>query len=174
MFRRGAAVATLRVADRRRIDVRRRGKHLPFWRAVREAFGMRGVGRLQDRMTVSEPLLGAAVVDVGWRQGRDAAVLVLMVVPREERSAPVERVLERCEPTGVARVVLRGLEVAFGERVVVARVRAAEAARDVEIAPRSECSTSVPGSTPCLATLSSISSFAKAAFSARAIIQPTT
>jgi hypothetical protein len=87
---------------------------------------MLGVGRLQDRMTVSQPLFGAAAVDVGRRQIGDAAVLVLMVVPAEERPPPVERVLERREPAWIARVVLRRLEVALREGVVVAGVRPAE------------------------------------------------
>src|SRR5277367_175470 len=53
----------------------------------------------------------------------DPGVVMILVVPIEEAATETSGVLDAAEAFGKARLILQGLEVAFGERVVVGRVR---------------------------------------------------
>jgi len=53
----------------------------------------------------------------------DPGVVMLLIVPDEECATEASCVLDAAEAFGKARLILQGLEVAFGERVVVGRVR---------------------------------------------------
>ena len=66
---------------------------------------------------------GAAVVDVGRREIAEAAVMVQVVVPREQIAADAARVFERAEPVRKLGAVLQGPELRFRERIVVAHAR---------------------------------------------------
>ena len=66
---------------------------------------------------------GAAVVDVGRREIAEAAVMVRVVVPREQIAADAARVFERAEPVRKLGAVLQGPELRFRERIVVAHAR---------------------------------------------------
>jgi hypothetical protein len=74
-----------------------------------------------------------AKVDVVGREQREAAVPMLAVVPREEPAA--ERVSRGIgsEARRKIAVVLEGLEVGLGERIVVGDVRTTQRADDAEI-----------------------------------------
>ena len=66
----------------------------------------------------------AAVDHLGGHQG-DPRVTVLGVVPGEERAAEGPGVLDGAEAVGKVGLVLEGLELGLGERVVVGDVRPA-------------------------------------------------
>ena len=66
---------------------------------------------------------GAAVVDVGRREITEAAVMVRVVVPREQIAADAARVFERAEPVRKLGAVLQGPELRCRERIVVAHAR---------------------------------------------------
>jgi len=110
-----------------RVDVGGRREPLALGRPVREALGMRGVRAKADFVAALEHGVRMPEVDVCRRSSCDAAMVMLVVVPGEERATPAKRMLERGEAPGEARVVLRGAQLALGEGVVVARVRAREA-----------------------------------------------
>jgi hypothetical protein len=48
----------------------------------------------------------------------DPGVVMVLVVPIEELAAETSGILDATEAFGKARLILQGLEVAFGERVV--------------------------------------------------------
>ena len=60
-----------------------------------------------------------AVVHLVGRHQADAGMVVLLVVPIEEAAAEASGVLDAAEALGEPRLILQGLEVAFGERVVI-------------------------------------------------------
>ena len=81
---------------------------------------MGGVRRQARAVPDREDRRGAAGVPGGWCQVAQAAVMVRVVVPREQIAADVARVGERAEPARKLRPVLHGPELRFGERIVVA------------------------------------------------------
>ncbi len=94
-------------------------------------------------------------------------MVVLVVVPGEERAADLAGVLERAEAVGEVGAVLEGLELRLRERVVVGdvgprvglarRPRSASSSAtvlQVMAAPRSAWRVSWPGSMPCLRQVS--------------------
>ena len=107
----------------RRIDPHRRGQRFWSWRPVDEALGMGGVRGAARTMANLEHLVGAPIVHVGWRQIAQAAVMVRVVVPREEIVADATRVLERAKSIRELRSVFEGAELGFGERIVIAHAR---------------------------------------------------
>jgi hypothetical protein len=151
-----------------------------------EPLGVGGVGGVQHRASREGDLLGAAVVDVGRGEQADPRVAMLDVVPAEEALAEGAGVLERAEPVREGRVVLEGLELAFGVGVVVGDVRAGVALGDPRSAssmatglevmevPRSAWTVSCPGWTCWAAMVSASSRSASAAASRAATIHPTT
>jgi hypothetical protein len=151
-----------------------------------EPFGMGGEGALEDRGAGGDDLPGTAVVDVGGGEQRDPAVTVLKVVPAEEALAERAGVGDAAEPVREGRVVLEGLELAFGVGVVIRDVRAAwdlvtprslnSRATGLEVieVPRSACTVSVPASTPWAAIVSASNRSASCAASPAATIHPTT
>ena len=125
------------------------------------------------------------MMDVVRGEHRDPAMAMLGVVPREERPAEGDRGGDVVEAAGEAGMVLQGLELRLGERVVVGHLGAAQRAGHAEIAsscavhllvigaPRSECSVSTRGWTSCLWQVSSMRRPASTEFSRSATIQPT-
>ena len=78
-----------------------------------EAFGMSGVGHLEDASPLDLDERCTTEVDVGRRVEAQARVMVLMVVPAEEALAEVAGVLERAEVLGELRAILEGLELSL-------------------------------------------------------------
>ena len=151
-----------------------------------EAFGVKGPGGLQGTSALSQHIRCSVMMDIIGGEHRDPGMAVLGVVPGEERPAEGDGGGNVFEAAREAGVILQGLELRLGERVVVADLGAAQRAGDPEVgeelggalagigAPRSECRVSTWGSMPCLRQVSSISVAASAAFSRSATIQPTT
>jgi hypothetical protein len=69
---------------RRRIDPNRVRQDFEARRALYEALGMRGVGSLARAVPALKGRGGAPVVDIGRREIAEAAVMMRIVVPREE------------------------------------------------------------------------------------------
>ena len=105
---------------RRSIDPHARGERVGTWWPLYEPLRMGGVRRQARAVPDREDRRGAAVVHGGGCQIAQAAVMVRVVVPREQIAADVARVCERAEPARKLRSVLHGPELRFGERIVVA------------------------------------------------------
>ena len=149
--------------------------------------GCRVPGGLQCPSALSQHIRCPVMMDIVGGEHRDPGMAVLGVVPGEERPAEGDGSGDVFEAAGEAGVVFQGLELRFGEGVVVAdpgggsseRVTP-RSARSWAVhllvigAPRSECRVSTWGSMSCLRQVSSISVAASAAFSRSATIQPTT
>ena len=99
------------------LDMERFG---PWWP---QPLGMGGVRGQTGAVPDGEDRGGAAVVDVGRREITEAAVMVRVVVPREQIAADAARVFERAEPVRKLGAVLQGPELRFRERIVVAHAR---------------------------------------------------
>jgi hypothetical protein len=99
-------------------------------RPVDEALGVRGIGGETDAVTSIEDLVSAAVMHGGRREEGQAAVVVLGVVPSEQRAADLTRMLERAEAVGEVGPVLEGPEVGLREGIVVADVGPRMAAQE--------------------------------------------
>jgi len=67
-------------------------------------------------------LVGESEVDLIGGHESDAEVVVILVVPVEEAAAEGLGVLDGAEVFGELRLIFHGLEVAFGEGVVVGGV----------------------------------------------------
>ena len=76
-------------------------------------------------------------MDIGGSEHRDSAVGMLAVVPREEGSAQVDRLVDVREAAGESGVVLDGLEVRLRDGVVVTYPGPAEG--DRRIGPSGKC-----------------------------------
>ena len=151
-----------------------------------EAFGVQGPGGLQGTSALSQHIRCPVMMDIVGGEHRDPGMAVLGVVPGEERPAEGDGSGDIVEATGEAGVVFSGLELRFGERVVIADPGAAQRAGDPEIgeelggalAGHRRAAVRMQGehlgSMPCLRQVSSISVAASAAFSRSATIQPTT
>lgn len=79
----------------RRIDPNRVRQAFEPRRALHEAFGMRGIRGQARLMTALEDGGRAPVVDVGRGEIAQAAVMVRVVVPREEIATDAAAVFER-------------------------------------------------------------------------------
>src|SRR5678815_4947945 len=100
--------------------------------AAHEALGMRGVGGVEHALPRGDDGGRATVVHVGGMHEREADVVVLVVVPGDEGTYDLPRVLEGAELIGHVGPVLHRAEVRLGVRVVVRRVRPAVALGDAE------------------------------------------
>ena len=94
---------------------------------------MVAVGVGEDLLAVGQEIAGTAEVDIGGCEHGDTRVPMVMVVPREEGPAVAGRGLSAREATGEAGVVLQGLELGLGERVVVRDAGSRERPSDAEI-----------------------------------------
>ena len=81
---------------------------------------MTGPGGLKGPPAVFQHALGSMMMDVVRGEHRDPAVAMLGVVPGEERSAEGDGGGDVAEAPREAGVVLQGLELRLGERVVIA------------------------------------------------------
>ena len=95
-----------------------------------EVFRVFGPRLLESALTLGEHLTGPVVMDISRGEHRDPAVAMLMVVPREEGSAEVDRRADVGEAPGEVGVVLDDLEVRLRQGVVVTDPGAAERAGD--------------------------------------------
>ncbi len=84
-------------------------------------------------LSPGEHRVGSAMVDIIGGQHGDAAMAVFGVVPREERPAKSDGRVDAGETAGESRVVLQGLELRLGERIVIGDLGAAQRARDPEV-----------------------------------------
>ena len=85
---------------RRPIDPHGRWQRFWTWWPLHEPLGMGGVRGQARAVPDGEDRRGAAVVDVGRREIVEPAVMVRVVVPREQIAADGARVFERAEPSG--------------------------------------------------------------------------
>ena len=84
-------------------------------------------------MTQVEDRRRAAVMHVGRREIAQAAVVVRVVVPREQIAADAARVFECAEPLRKLRPILEGAKLRLGERIVIAHAWSRVAGRDAEV-----------------------------------------
>ena len=98
-----------------------------------EAFGVKGPGGLQGRSALSQHIRYSVMMDIIGGEHRDPGMAVLGVVPGEERPAEGDGGGNVFEAPREARVILQGLELRFGERVVIADLGAAQRAGDPEV-----------------------------------------
>ena len=94
---------------------------------------MSGVGGQARAVADLEDGGRAAVVHIGRREIGQAAVMMRVVVPREEIVADGAGVFERAESIRKLRAVFERAELRFGERIVVAHPRPRVARVDAEI-----------------------------------------
>ena len=82
-----------------------------MWDALNEAFGMTGPGGLKGPSALVQHALGSMMMNVVRGEHRDAAMAMLGVVPREERSAEGDGGGDVVEAPREAGMVLQGLEL---------------------------------------------------------------
>src|SRR5207247_28400 len=137
-------------------------------------------------MTDFEYRGGAAVVDVGWREIAQPAVMVRVVVPREQIVADGAGVFDRAEAIRKLRPVFERAELRFRKRIVVADAGTRVTCVDAEV--REQLGDELAAhrraavgmnrelvrADPLLRHVASIRRWARRAFSCAATIQPTT
>jgi hypothetical protein len=74
---------------------------------------MCSIGLLQNGLALLQFLVGSATVDIGWRQQRQTRMVMAVVVPVEERSAPGSGIDDGAEASWVVRSILERLELCF-------------------------------------------------------------
>ena len=79
--------------------------------------------------------VGLSIMDLVWGHQADPGVMMVLVVPVEEAAAEAFGILDAAEALGEPRLILQGLEVAFGERVVVRGMRSIVRASHPEACP---------------------------------------
>src|SRR3978361_848119 len=104
-----------------------------LWWLVDEALWVVAAGPIEGLLAHGVDGIHLAVMHLVRGHEADPGVMVVLVVPIEELAAEGLGILDAAEPAGKARLVLQGLEVAFGERVVVRGVRPVVRAGDAEI-----------------------------------------
>jgi len=98
-----------------------------------EAFGMSGAGG-REHLLASAVLMGRLAGVDGLRgEEADAGVAMLGVVPGEEAATERTSILQTAEASGEVRSILEGLELGFGEGVVVGGMGAAVTLRDPQV-----------------------------------------
>lgn len=90
---------------------------------VDEAFGMDGIGRVQDGGTGRLQLGRSSIVDRFGCQQADAGVAMLGVVPGKELLTEGACPLDAGETLRAARAIRQGFELRLGTRIVVGDVR---------------------------------------------------
>ena len=108
---------------RRRIDPNRVRQDFTARRALHEALGMDRVGGQARAVTDLQDRRRTAVVDIGRREMAQAAVMMRVVVPREEIVADAATVGDRAEPIRKLRPVFERPKLGFGRGIVVADAR---------------------------------------------------
>ena len=98
-----------------------------------EAFGVKGPGGLQGTSALSQHIRCPVMMDIIGGEHRDPGMAVLGVVPGEERPAEGDGGGDVLEAPREAGVILQGLELRFGERVVIADLGAAQRAGDLSV-----------------------------------------
>lgn len=86
---------------------------------------MFGEGAVESSLTGGVDSVGLSVVDLVWGRQAESGVVVVLVIPGEERPAERLGVLDASEAAGEFRLIFECLEVGFRERVVVGGVRPA-------------------------------------------------
>ena len=89
------------------------GGGFPGWsgRLLDEAFGMFGKGAVESGLTGGMDGIGLSVVDLVWGHQAQAGVVVVLVIPGEERPAERLGILDASEAAGEFRLILERLEV---------------------------------------------------------------
>ena len=145
----------------RRVDPDRVGEGAHRRRAAHEAFRVCIAGGVQDETAPGQDLLGAPEMNVGRREHRDAAVAMLVLVPGEEGPAKAVAAawsskrpgkpggyftVLKCDSENGLSSETRGRD---SDRVMPRSARSCAVHLLVMGAPRSECSVSTLGRTPC-------------------------
>ena len=94
---------------------------------------MTGPGGLKGPPALVQHALGTMVMDIVRGEHGNAAMSMLGVVPREERSTESDGGGDVVEAPREAWVILQGLELRLGERVVIGHLGAAQRPRDPEV-----------------------------------------
>ena len=94
---------------------------------------MTGPSGLKGPPALVQHALGSMVMDVARGEHGNAAMSMLGVVPREERSTEGDGGGDVVKAPREAWVILQGLELRLGERVVIGHLGAAQRPRDPEV-----------------------------------------
>ena len=94
---------------------------------------MTGPGGLQGPPALVQHALGSMVMDIVRGEHGNAAMSMLGVVPRKECSTKGDGGGDVVKAPGEAWVILQGLELSLGKRVVIGHLGAAQGARDPEV-----------------------------------------
>ena len=89
------------------------------WWPVDESRGVFVERTIECELTGGIDGVGLAIMHLIWGHQADPDVMMILVVPVEEASAEASGVLDAAEALGEPWLILQGLEVAFGEWVVV-------------------------------------------------------
>ena len=116
-----------------RIDPGRRGFRRRFGSTVDETFRVLAAGAIEGVLAGGVDRIGLAIMDLIWRHKADPNVVMVLVVPVEIMAQEAPRVLNTAKALGKLRLILQILELAFRERIVIGRVRAAVRADHAEI-----------------------------------------
>ena len=91
--------------------------------AMGKALGMSGISRLKGGLTLGLYLGSLTGMYYAWGQQTQAGVVVLVVVPGEERLGPGTRIGQAAEESRKARMIFEGLELGLRIRIVVGDMR---------------------------------------------------
>jgi hypothetical protein len=94
-----------------------------FWWLVDEALWVVVAGAIEGLLARGVDGLDLAVMHLVRGHEADPGVMMILVVPVEELAAEGPGIGDAAKAAGKARLVLQGLEVALGERVVCALAR---------------------------------------------------
>ena len=89
------------------------------WSGVSEPFGVASIRCIQSELSLFDDFFGPAIMQHFRSKQGDPAVVVLLVVPREESLAICARVLDGAVALRKIRHVLESFELALRVRVVV-------------------------------------------------------
>ena len=59
-------------------------------------------------------------MQIRWREHRDTAVMVILVIPREKISTVISSVNDRAESIREIRAILQSFEICFGKGIIIA------------------------------------------------------
>ena len=103
------------------------------WRFIDEALRIFSEGPVQGPLPRGMHGVDLTVMNLVRGHQADPAVVVVLVVPGEELTAEAPGVLDAAEALGETWLIFQGFEVAFGEWIVVGRVRPVMRSGDAEI-----------------------------------------
>ncbi len=98
-----------------------------------EPFRMCGVRGTQHPLALLQNQLRLAVMHDPRREQRQTRVMMLLIVPGEERVRPRSGLGETAEPLRIVRAILQGFELSFRLRIVIGHVWARMRFDDIQV-----------------------------------------